>query len=154
MRRRLVAGVAAVAVVVGAGYWMSVGRHQAAPLQPEHLEADLRPAVTITIQAEPMPVAQQLAGQTGVVHMTVTDHGFEPRVLAAPIGGAVKVHLRNTGSQPHNFMLPRFGIVTQSLAPGAENYIEFPASQKGDWAFFSDSPGQEEPGLAGSLKVE
>lgn len=154
MRQWLVAGAVAMAVMAGAGYWTGVGRHRAAPSQPEPIESDLRGGASVTIQSAPMPVDKQMAGQTGIVQMAVTDRGFEPRMLTAPIGGPVKIHLRNTGKQPHNFMVPRFGIVTGDLAPGAENYIEFPASQKGDWPFFSDSPGQEEPGLDGILKVE
>ena len=153
MRRLLLTGAVAIALTA-AGYGAYLGRGRAVPAPPEPMDLieDLR-GETI-IQLQPIPVDKQLAGQTGIVQMAVTDQGFEPRVLTAPIGGAVKVHLRNAGSQPHNFVLPRFGIVTSNLTPGSENYIEFTASQKGEWTFFSDAPGQEEPGLAGTLKVE
>jgi plastocyanin len=108
----------------------------------------------IAIQTEPMSVAEQMKGQTGIVEMQVTDRGFEPKILRTTIGGTIKVHLRNTGSQVHNFVLPQFGIVAGNTMPGGDNYIEFTASQKGEWSFYSDTTGQPESGLNGTLKVE
>jgi uncharacterized cupredoxin-like copper-binding protein len=106
------------------------------------------------IQREPMTVAQQMAGQTGVERLRMTDRGFEPKRIQAKTGQTVKLHVVNQGALEHNLMIPRFSIVTSNMKPGAENYVEFTATEKGTWPFFSDATGKQEPGLSGSLEVE
>lgn len=108
----------------------------------------------LAIQTEPMSIAEQMKGQTGIVHMTVSEQGFLPPLLRVKEGSRVRIHLSNTGSKEHNLILPRFGIVAAVMPPGGENYIEFTASEKGRWPFFSDASGQEELGLVGTLVVE
>lgn len=105
-------------------------------------------------QTEPVPIAQQMAGQTGIVQVTVTDTGYEPAEIATTVGGRVKIHLINRGSKEHTITIPRWGVFSRNLAPGEENYIEFTAGEKGIWPYFSDAPGEPEPGIAGHLKVE
>jgi hypothetical protein len=111
-------------------------------------------STVIAIQNEPVPIAEQLAGQTGVVEMVMTDRGFEPPQLTSTIGGTVKLHVRNDSAGEHNLIVERYGIVTRTLKPGEENYVEFTASEKGAWAIVSDAPGQVEPAFQATLKVE
>lgn len=144
--KRLVIASALVALTAAG----CAGRKEVTPPPP----VDEPGEHVIAIQDKPVPVAQQMAGQTDVTEMVVTDSGIEPKILATTVGGKVKIHLRNKGSKEHNLIVPEFGIVTSNLGPGQENYIEFTANKKGTWAFFSDAPGKAEPGLAGSLKVE
>lgn len=101
---------------------------------------------------EPTPIADQMAGRTGIQVLVITDAGFEPAVVTVGVNQRVKWHLINRGQKQHNLVLSRYGIVVSNIAPGAENYVEFTASEKGDWPFFSDTPGTQEFG--GSLKVE
>lgn len=108
----------------------------------------------LAIQTEPVPIAKQMEGQTGVVRVVMTDQGFEPAVLTAQIGSPVKIYLRNESSQAQNFLLPRFGVVASSLGTGGENYIEFTAGAKGEWEFFSDQGQEGTLRMAGILKVE
>lgn len=121
--------------------------------QPPVRAPEEYPAPVIT-QKEPLTVAQQLAGQTGVVTVRITDRGFEPSVLKAAAGDQVKIHLKNESSGSHNLVVERYGIVSRAMAPGDENYIEFTATAKGDWPMISDAPGQAEPAFAATLKVE
>jgi|GEM_PF-2796750 len=109
---------------------------------------------TISVQTEPTPIARQMEGQQGVVQLLLTDGGITPAVIPASLGARVRIHVQNRGSLPHNFIIPQFGIVGRVLEPGGENYIEFTPNQKGQWPYFSDAPGQEEPGLKGVLQVE
>jgi len=111
------------------------------------------PAPVIS-QTEPLTVAQQVAGQTGVVTVRITDRGFAPPVLTVAAGDQVKIHLKNESSGSHNLVVERFGIVSRTIAPGDENYIEFSATAKGDWPIISDAPGRPEPDFAATLKVE
>lgn len=105
-------------------------------------------------QQEPIDIGKQMEGLTGIVEMEVTDERFTPQLLSVAVGATVRIHLRNAGTNPHNLIIPRFRVVTSNLPPGGENYIEFTASQKGAWPFYSDAPGVMEPGLQGALQVE
>ena len=108
----------------------------------------------IAIQEAPVPIAQQMAGQTGVVEMAVTARGYEPAQLTVGLNDRVQIHLVNRDSKEHNLVLERWGIITAPLAPGAETYIEFTASEKGAWPIFSDAPGVAEAGYDATLQVE
>ena len=119
-----------------------------------HTEPEYLPAHVVTIQTEPVPIAKQMEGQTGVVRVVVTDSGFEPDLITTHVGGRVKIHLINQGTREHTLTIPRWSIFTRNLAPGEENYVEFTVNEKGTWPFFSDPSGEVEPGLAGELKVE
>ncbi|HYF90862.1 MAG TPA: cupredoxin domain-containing protein [Symbiobacteriaceae bacterium] len=110
-----------------------------------------RPVIT---QKEPLSVAEQMAGQEGVISVLITDRGFEPQEVPTAVGGRVKIHLKNASGGKHNLVVQRFGIVSRTLAPGEENYIEFTPSETGEWPVVSDAPGAVEPGFTATLKVE
>lgn len=111
------------------------------------------PAPVIS-QMEPLTVAQQVAGEAGVVSIRMTDRGFEPAEIRTTIGGRVKIHLKNASGARHNLVIDRFGIVSRTLPPGEENYIEFTATSRGDFPIISDAPGEPEAGFRAVLKVE
>lgn len=106
------------------------------------------------VQQAPRLPSDQVAEVEGAQKVRVTDHGFEPSQMRAAVGSRVKIYLTNYGIREHNMVIPRFGIVTQPLARGADTYIEFTASAKGTWPFFSDAPGAQERGFTGQLIVE
>lgn len=110
--------------------------------------------VSAVIQTEPVPPAQQMAGQEGIIELMVTDEGFNPTVITTTVGERVKIHLINRGRKAHTLTIPRIPVFSQNLEPGGENYIEFTAGEKGVWTYFSDAPGEPEPGLVGELRVE
>lgn len=150
MGKRLLLAVATLSLAAVVG--VAAGRLSGAPVQEEFDPGPQTPPVTI--QSEPLPVSRQVEGQSGVVELRVADSGFRPAVLYAEVGRTLRLHLKNGGSRPHNFILARFGIVTRNLEPGEENYIEFTASEGGEWPFFSDAPGRQEPEVVGILRVE
>lgn len=108
----------------------------------------------LPIVTEPVPIAELMAGKADIIHMRITDQGFAPPVITTTVGGRVRIHLRNGSSRAQNLSIPRFGIYSRSMDPGDENYIEFTASQKGDWPFFSDPTEGAEPLATGRLQVE
>lgn len=140
--------------LLATGYWLF--RPEPAPLVTGSPWEDA-PAgnEAVTAQTEPVPIARQMAGQTGIVQMVLTDEGIQPGELRTTVGGRVKIHVRNEGKQEHNLVIPRWGIYpTHNLPPGGETYIEFTAGEKGAWEFYSDAPGKVEAALKGILKVE
>ncbi|HWI52210.1 MAG TPA: cupredoxin domain-containing protein [Symbiobacteriaceae bacterium] len=145
--KQIVTALALAALLAGCS-----GSRPRAQQPPVQMPAEY-PAPVIT-QKEPLTVAQQVAGQTGVVTVRITDRGFEPAVLKAAADAPVKIHLKNESSGSHNLVVERFGIVSRPLAPGDENYIEFAATARGDWPMISDAPGRPEPAFAATLKVE
>lgn len=138
-----------LALVAGCGVRRAPDR---APDDGTRVETGESPVVAIVDQ--PTPIAEQMKGQTDIVQMSMTDKGFEPAVLTTTVGGRVKIHLRNASEASHNLVIDRFGIVTSVMPPGSENYIEFTASEKGEWEVISDAPGAPEPEFQGVLKVE
>lgn len=108
----------------------------------------------LDIQTEPVPIAQLMEGQSGIITMVVTDRGFEPATVSTQIGGPVRIHLRNESSMEQNLTIPRFGIFTSNLKPQGETYAAFTASEKGEWPFFSDPHDEGRPALVGRVKVE
>jgi plastocyanin len=148
MRIRLLAAFCALILLVGC---RTESPPDGTPVGPAVEDEGSR---VIAIQREPMEIAQQMAGQKDIVKVEITDAGFEPRRLHASLGQRVKLHVRNTGAQVHNFVVERFAIATRQLAPGEESYVEFTVNATGEWLFFSDAPGQREPSLKGYLKVE
>lgn len=149
MRRAISLSLILVAVVVPGCATKRSPQAQYPPPQPYVAEE-----VSAVIQTEPVPIAQQMAGQEGIVELVVTDEGFRPAVITTTVGERVKIHLINRGSRAHTLTIPRIPVFSQNLDPGGENYIEFTAGEKGVWAYFSDAPGEPEPGLAGELRVE
>lgn len=148
MRRALIAGL-----LLAAALTSGCGAHPR-PEQVYDAPGVLAGDYVSAVQTEPVPIAEQMEGQTGIVTMVVTDEGFDPPLVTAPVGGRVKLHIVNRGTREHTITIPRWGIYTRNLAPGEENYVEFTASEAGDWPFFSDAPGEPEPGLSGILRVE
>jgi plastocyanin len=106
------------------------------------------------VQRSPKSPRQQAEEAGGALEVRVSDAGFQPSQVRAAYGSRVKIYLLNTGIREHNIVIPRFGIVTQPLVQGGDTYIEFTASEKGRWPFFSDGPGAHERGLDGVLIVE
>lgn len=144
--KRMITATLMAALLAGCG----AGR------RPATVDAPIpEPTGTAVItQTAPMSVAQQMAGKTGIITVRMTDRGFEPAQVIVREGSAVRIHLINAGSQAHNFVLSRHGVVTSALPAGGENYVEFTANEQGDWPFVSDAPGSVEPGFQGTLKVE
>lgn len=106
------------------------------------------------VQRTPKSPRQQAEEAGNATAMWVTDRGFEPRQITVAQGSRVKIYLLNQGLNEHNLVIPRFGIVTQPLVRGADTYVEFTASAKGSWPYFSDAPGAQERGIDGLLVVE
>ncbi|HYG57012.1 MAG TPA: cupredoxin domain-containing protein [Symbiobacteriaceae bacterium] len=150
MRRLLfLATVAAAVVLTACGTRRPPDGIPVSPPPGEH-----RDSPVIAVQDKPVSVAEQLKGQTGVVTLTMTERGFVPNRLTTTVGGRVKIYLRNEDRQEHNLVIDRFGVVTRTMPPGNENYVEFTANEKGEWPFVSDAPGPVEEQFRGVLKVE
>jgi plastocyanin len=118
---------------------------------PVHIPDSPEPVIS---QTKPLSIEEQMAGLPDVQKVCITDSGFEPKQLQTTVGGKVRIHLVNESGGEHNLIINRFGIVTRTLAPGEENFIEFTADEKGTWPFLSDAPGEVEPAFGGILKVE
>ncbi|MDF2630836.1 MAG: hypothetical protein K0R39_4667 [Symbiobacteriaceae bacterium] len=151
MKRRLtVSGLVALAGLL-ALLAATTGGRQKQEQAPVHIPDSPEPVIS---QMKPRTIGEQMAGLTDVQKVRITDRGFEPKEIQTAVGGKVRIHLVNESSAAHNLILNRFAIVTRTLGPGEENFIEFTATEKGTWPFVSDAPGQVEPAFGGTLKVE
>lgn len=143
-----------VSVLLSGSLVAGCGARPQTPRPPQAHGSPDEGTEVLAIQEAPVPIARQMAGQTGIIEMRVTDQAFAPNHLASPVDGRVKIHIVNAGTKEHNLVIPRYRVYSRILAPGGENYVEFTADEKGDWPYYSDAPGQEESGLSGILKVE
>lgn len=150
MKRIITVGaLVALAALLALLAFFSTGRR---PEQaPVHIPDSPEPIIS---QTKPLSIHEQMAGLSGIQKVRITDRGFEPKEVRTSVGGKVRIHLINESSGEHNLIVSRFGIVTRTLAPGEENFIEFTATAKGTWPFLSDAPGEVEPAFGGTLKVE
>jgi len=149
VRSKLFPAILGVLLLAGCGT-----RRQPDGLPVSHSGTAEPESPVIAIQDKPVSIAEQMKGQEGIVTLTMTEAGFSPNILNVSIGDRVKIYLKNDSPGEHNLVIERFGIATSLMAPRAENYVEFTASEKGQWPFFSDAPGQVEEPFRGLLKVE
>lgn len=142
-----------LACAVGAAGIGVAGLRHAAPPLPERVPGTAPPGEII--QSAPLSVAQQLLGRSNVRRIEVNDQAFSPASLAVRVGDELRLHLHNRGSRPHNLLIPDFGIITQPVPPGGENYVAFTPGRPGRFAYFSGDPHTRipEPGLQGELRV-
>lgn len=151
----LVAG-ALVLVAAAMIAWLPPVRH-ASPQQPASVSERLpgTPSAGVIVQSQPKPMAEQMRDAQNALQVTLSDTGIAPAQLQGQLGVELRLHVRNQGTKPHNFLLPDFGIITQPMQPGAENYIAFTPSRPGTFRYFSGDPRQRvpEPGLEGRLVV-
>lgn len=158
--RQAAMAVALVAAVTAAGYqyWersnsSDMDGWERTTIRTRSPGEQLAETPVISVQYEPVPIARQMEGQTGIIRMTITDKGFEPSQLSAPVGGRVKVHVMNADTRDHNFVVDRYGVVTAPIRPGGETYVEFTAAEKGNWPFVSELSAMERA-YQGALRVE
>ncbi|UOF90520.1 cupredoxin domain-containing protein [Fodinisporobacter ferrooxydans] len=85
--------------------------------------------------------------------ISITDIGFRPSTMQGETGVPIKIHVKNLGTKEHNFVLPGYFIFSPNLHAGESTDIEFTPDKKGIFPFYSDTPGNPEPGLQGRLTV-
>lgn len=93
------------------------------------------------------------------LHVNYTAEGISPKTLTTSVGNKVKIDVTNRDKSVHNFVIPDYFIFTSNLKPGEHATVEFDASKKGRFAYYSDYSaqgeyGHPEPGFAGTLVVQ
>ncbi len=87
------------------------------------------------------------------VEMTLTDTGISPSSMSAVKDQPVSIHVVNRGTQTHNLVIPAFYIFTSNLQPGSDTFVRFSPDKTGTFPYYSDTGGEPEPGLRGSITV-
>lgn len=152
MRSRRLSSLAAVVVLTLTLVWFWRDRAPNLPSEPhqpvdasDHLPSDI-------IQLTPVSVKEHLAHQQDVVQLLLFDDRMEPATINVKAGDQVKLHVINRGARPHNLVLPDFHLVGRELAQGEENYVEFTATEAGEFPLYAENAGEVE--LTGRLIVE
>ena len=86
-------------------------------------------------------------------NVTLTDSGISPATMSASEGEPVSMTIINRGTKVHNFVLPAFFIFTSNLQPGSSTSAKFTPDKTGSFPYYSDTGGQPEPGLRGTMAV-
>lgn len=103
-----------------------------------------------TVSATPwQPVQAQPA-----IQITLRDGSISPAQFTASKGELVQLRITNRGTRTHNFVIPAFFIFTQNLNPGEGVSASFRPDKTGSFPYYSDTGGQPEPGMRGTLTVQ
>ncbi len=86
--------------------------------------------------------------------ISITDERMVPNVIKVTAKQKTHFTIHNYGKKTHNFVLPAFYIFTPNLSPQEGTTVEFVPEKKGSFTFFSDTGGQPEPGLSGTIQVK
>ena len=81
------------------------------------------------------------------------DTGIQPSSFTAISGEPVNITVVNQGKSIHNFVVPDFYIFTQNLKPGEQVKVSFTPDKTGAFPYYSDTGGQPEPGIQGTIRV-
>ena len=88
-----------------------------------------------------------------LITVTLRDDGILPASLHASTKAPLHLRVVNQGGQPHNLVIPDFYIFTNNLNPKESIDVSFTPDKAGVFPFYSDTGGNPEPGLQGSLHV-
>jgi len=95
-----------------------------------------------------------LAERSNVHTITITDAGFQPTKITVKQNTVLKITVVNKGTKKHNLTIPAYFIFTHNLNVGESTDVEFTVNKTGNFPYLSDTPGQPEAGLQGTLTVE
>jgi hypothetical protein len=113
------------------------------------LIASRRAAVAALIGAALIAGGSQAHAQDAVVHITVTNHRFEPAAPRAPANRPITIRVRNEDSAPMEFESVRLRV--EKVVPAnSEGVINVRALSPGRYEFFDDFHKQ----TRGTLVVE
>ena len=101
----------------------------------------------------PLVNPPMMAYGQGPQPVTLYDSHIVPAQITASLGKKVSFTITNSGSEKHNFVIPDFYIFTHNLNPGETVSVSFNPDRQGTFPFYSDTGGQPQPGLRGTLVV-
>jgi len=89
-----------------------------------------------------------IKGGTFTFVVTVSDDAFAPAILKAQNDATVHLTLSNTGTRPHDFVVPAVASArVPSVAPGASATVTFTTpDSEGIYVYASDLPGDAQTG--------
>jgi plastocyanin len=100
-------------------------------------------------------VATPSVASTASLTVTATEWRFDPATLHLRAGQSLTLSVTNTGAELHTFTVPKLGIDSGPLQPGATRELTFTAPpDRGRYDALCTFPGHEEAGMIGSLVVE
>ncbi len=100
-------------------------------------------------------VATPAIASTASLTVTTTEWRFDPAALHLRAGQSVTLSVTNVGVELHTFTVPKLGIDSGPLQPGALRELTFTAPPDRDrYDALCTFPGHEEAGMTGSLVVE
>jgi uncharacterized cupredoxin-like copper-binding protein len=87
--------------------------------------------------------------------VATTEWRFDPATLHLRAGQSLTLSVTNAGAELHTFTVPKLGIDTGPLQPGATRELRFTAPvERGRYDALCTFPGHKEAGMTGSLVVE
>lgn len=105
----------------------------------------------VTWAAMTVPPTRALANPS--IQITLQDSNLSPRQFTVKKGQRVDLEITNEGTKQHNLVIPAVYIFTHNLNPGESVSASFRPDKTGAFPYYSDTGGQPEPGLRGSLTV-
>lgn len=81
------------------------------------------------------------------------EFSFDPNVLNAKVGEALKLNVVNEGTVVHDFVIESTGTTSGELAAGESKVIEVTFQTAGEYDFICSVPGHATSGMVGKINV-
>jgi plastocyanin len=91
------------------------------------------------------------SAQSGVVKMTMVDDAFQPKAITGKAGSTVKVELKNTGKNEHNFKISSQKQADADVPPGKSATVSVKIPASGSVQFFCEY--HKGLGMVGTVKA-
>jgi plastocyanin len=99
--------------------------------------------------------ATPASASTASLTVATTEWRFDPATLHLRAGQSLTLSVTNAGAELHTFTVPKLGIDTGPLQPGATRELRLTAPVEcGRYDALCTFPGHKEAGMTGSLVVE
>ena len=91
------------------------------------------------------------AGAPATVHVIVSEYAFSPSAITMQTGATL--HITNSGSQAHNFSIPKAGVKSPDIPAGGAYDLDLSSLAAGTYDVVCLVSGHEQAGMKGTLTV-
>lgn len=93
--------------------------------------------------------------QDGInIEVKLTEWEITPQNLTLGKGKTIHLTIVNRGSYPHDFVIPKLQLKTDTLAPGDQQTLTFVVNQPITIESYCSLPGHKESGMAANLSIK
>jgi len=93
-------------------------------------------------------------GEAREIEVEGSEFSFSPSSITFAQGEKVRLTFKNTGKNPHNFVIDELGVSTKTIPGGGSDTVEFTAGKSGTFTFYCAVGNHRQQGMEGELNVQ